>query len=107
METDTIQRKSIYHYVPEHLRRQKSVEEWEALIYAEQEKHNGKDKYIKEMLYLQLVRQWPYYGSTFYRAKYKPPTQGFFNQEFSGEIVIGVNGYGVHLIDTVLMVCLQ
>jgi hypothetical protein len=90
--------------VPVHLRNAKRPEEWEYFIYAEQELHNGKETYIKEMLYLQLARQWSFYGSTFFRAKYKPLTQGFYRQEFYGEVVVAVNGYGIHIIDPSIMV---
>jgi hypothetical protein len=50
------------------------MDEWEMMLYQEHAKHKGKSKTIAQMLYLQLVRQWPYYGCTFFRAEFKPGT---------------------------------
>jgi hypothetical protein len=68
-------RKSILGFVPQHLHNQKKIEEWEMLIYKEQDKHKGKDKFIAKLLYLQIVRQWPFYGCTFFSARYTPASQ--------------------------------
>lgn len=82
----------------------KSLTQWEELVFTEHALHRGKDKMITELLYLQICRQWRFYGSTFFYAKYKPPTQGFYTQEFAGDVVIGVNDFGVHIIDPLVMV---
>lgn len=95
--------KDILSYIPRHLAQSKSTDQWEDIIYNEQELHNGKDPFIAKLLYLQLVRQFKYYGCTFFHAKYKPPTQGFYRQEFAGPVIIGINEYGIHIIDPQVM----
>lgn len=94
---------AILKYIPRHLHNSKSLEEWEDLVYTEHKKHKGKTVIISQLLYLQLVRQWIYYGCTFFDAQYRPPTQGFYTQEFAGSVVIGINQYGIHIIDPLAM----
>jgi hypothetical protein len=80
---------------------QKKTEEWEEAIFAKHESCKGQDKLITQMLYLQIVRQWPCYGCTFFRGGFKPSSQAFYKQDFSGTVAIGVNGYGVHMIEPI------
>ncbi|EFA74911.1 Band 4.1 domain-containing protein [Heterostelium album PN500] len=54
---------------------------------------------ISPEAYLETCQRWVYYGSTFFKAKYIPSTTSFFLQEFEGKVRLGVNGYGVHIID--------
>eukprot|EP01116_Phalansterium_solitarium_P022761 TRINITY_DN7636_c0_g1_i2.p1 TRINITY_DN7636_c0_g1~~TRINITY_DN7636_c0_g1_i2.p1 ORF type:complete len:491 (-),score=86.42 TRINITY_DN7636_c0_g1_i2:41-1462(-) len=89
----------ILKYIPEWYHEQRGHADWEALVYVRHDLNRGKDKLICQMLYLQLVRQYSYYGSTVFAAKYTPPGQGFFHQEFSGDMKLGVNGEGIHIID--------
>jgi hypothetical protein len=78
-------------YVPQHLKRKMRSTKWKTRIIEEHKRHTGKDKLILQLLYLQLVRQWPYYGSTFYKAEYLPATQSFYKQPFEGEVRIGTS----------------
>jgi hypothetical protein len=95
--------KEIARFIPNHLYGTKKAEDWEELIFAKHESCRGQEKMITKMLYLQLVRQWTYYGSCFYDATFTPSSQTFYSQEFSGNIALGVNWFGIHLIDPVLM----
>lgn len=91
-------------YVPQHLKRKMRSSKWRNRIIEEHKRHTGKDKLILQLLYLQLVRQWPYYGSTFFKAEYLPVTQSFYKQPFEGEVRIGINMYGLHIIDPKRMI---
>lgn len=95
-------RKEILDYIPKHLHKIKTPEEWEDLVYKCYETTRGKDRLISQMLYLQLVRQWAYYGCTFFKGFFVPNTEAFFQQHFSGDVVIGVNNRGIHLMDPVV-----
>jgi len=64
---------------------------WLQRILEEHKRHTGKEKLILQLLYLQLVRQWPHYGSTFFKAEYIPGTQSAYKQQFQGEVRIGSN----------------
>jgi len=52
-----------------------------------------------KIAYLDLVRKWPFYGSTFFKARYIPGESVFFKQEFEGKVRVGINENGVHIID--------
>eukprot|EP01117_Protostelium_nocturnum_P002130 TRINITY_DN12774_c0_g1_i1.p1 TRINITY_DN12774_c0_g1~~TRINITY_DN12774_c0_g1_i1.p1 ORF type:complete len:437 (+),score=130.88 TRINITY_DN12774_c0_g1_i1:177-1487(+) len=95
--------REVSRFVPKHLFASKKTEEWEELIFAKHESCRGQEKMITKMLYLQLVRQWTYYGSVFHTATFTPSSQTFYSQEFSGGIALGVNWFGLHIIDPVLM----
>jgi hypothetical protein len=56
------------------------------------------------LAYLSIVRQWAYYGSTFFKARYIPAEAVYFKQEFEGKVRIGVNENGLHVIDPRKMV---
>eukprot|EP01130_Rhizamoeba_saxonica_P010486 TRINITY_DN4295_c0_g1_i1.p1 TRINITY_DN4295_c0_g1~~TRINITY_DN4295_c0_g1_i1.p1 ORF type:complete len:343 (-),score=59.74 TRINITY_DN4295_c0_g1_i1:8-1036(-) len=58
-------------FIPKYLRDERQPQEWENLIGDEHESHVGKTPYIAKLLYLQLLRQRPYYGSVFFRVKNK------------------------------------
>jgi hypothetical protein len=62
--------------VPEHLKKARPYQVWESMILQEHQRYRGKDKFIAQMLYLQLTRQWKFYGSTFFHAKYRPVNEG-------------------------------
>lgn len=81
--------KCLKSYVPQHLKGKMKSAKWRQNIIEEHKKHAGKDTLILQLLYLQLVRQWPYYGSTFFKAEYLPVTQSFYKQPFEGEVRIG------------------
>jgi len=88
---------SLHKFVPEHLATSLKLQDWEEKLFASHSLHKGKDQNSLRLLYLELVRQWPYYGSTFFKAKYVQ-NDTFFQQEFEGPVRIGINENGVHLI---------
>eukprot|EP00727_Mastigamoeba_balamuthi_P006928 m51a1_g2856 hypothetical protein (566) ;mRNA; f:328833-330743 len=92
-------RSTIAQYVPEHLFKKAPADKWEARVLHEHREHVGKDRQLMKKKYLTAVRGWKYYGSTFFRAEFTPTRQSFFHQPFQGEVVIGINRVGVHIID--------
>jgi hypothetical protein len=68
----------LHEYVPEHLRAKQKPEWWEASIIQEHRAHTGKARLDVMNAYLQAVRGWKAYGSTFFKAKYVPSHQSFF-----------------------------
>jgi hypothetical protein len=62
-------------------------------------KPQGKDKKTLMLKYLSIVREFPYYGSTFFKGVYLPSETVFFKQEFEGKVRVGINEQGIHFID--------
>jgi hypothetical protein len=58
-------------YVPEHLLKNLKPEEWETKLWDAHVTHSNKEGYALRMLYLDLVRNWPYYGSSFFKVRFK------------------------------------
>jgi hypothetical protein len=63
-------RESLESYIPEHLRDKRKHEEWVQDIYSSHQLHTGKDTFALKKAYLEVVQQWPFYGSTFFKVKY-------------------------------------
>lgn len=91
-------RDEMNRYIPEHLREKRKSEEWLADIHTAHQLHKGKDPLALKKAYLEVVQQWPFYGSTFFRVKGVPSQTSFFKQEYQGTVVVGVNHYGIHMI---------
>ena len=72
--------------------------DWEDRIYREHAKHKGKPRMIMHLLYLQLVRTYAFYGSTFFSACTQEPPQGHFEYR-DRTLQLGVNAEGVYVID--------
>jgi len=87
----------ILRYIPYHLVKTRSPRDWEALIFAQHRTHSGKATAMAHMLYLQLCRQWKYYGSTFFAVV--GPDSVYYVKDFEGPLRLGVNSYGLHIID--------
>ncbi|KAK5576079.1 hypothetical protein RB653_007217 [Dictyostelium firmibasis] len=92
-------KESIARYIPSHLLAKRKVEEWEQLVIPQHSLLRGSDSLQLKRAYLETCQRWPYYGSTFFRAKYIPANTSFFTQEFQGKVSIGINGNGFHIID--------
>jgi len=90
-------------YIPEHLLFKRKSEEWEQSLFDAQDQHKGKDQNALRLDYLTIVREWKYYGSTFFMAEAIPVEGVFFSQEFGGKVRIGVNQNGIHIIDPLQM----
>eukprot|EP01099_Mayorella_cantabrigiensis_P005713 TRINITY_DN4634_c0_g1_i1.p1 TRINITY_DN4634_c0_g1~~TRINITY_DN4634_c0_g1_i1.p1 ORF type:complete len:358 (+),score=77.58 TRINITY_DN4634_c0_g1_i1:54-1076(+) len=86
-------------YIPQHLIKSKKESEWEELVLSEHKKLKGKEKTLVHRLYLQLVRRWAYYGSTFFKGQYRSATSIFMTQQFEGDVRIGINENGIHIVE--------
>jgi len=91
-------REALDRYIPEHLRDKRKNEEWAAEIHTAHQMHKGKDSLALKKAYLEVVQQWPFYGSTFFRVKGVPSQTSFFKQEYQGTVVVGINHFGIHMI---------
>jgi len=72
--------------------------DWEARVLEEYEKQSGKPEMIAQLLYLQVVRQWPIYGSTFFISCLSIPPRGFFEHR-AETLYIAVNAEGITITD--------
>lgn len=93
--------KRIAHYIPSYMMRKKSksISTWATRICEEHKKHLGKKLMIAELLFLQLVRQLPYYGSKFFLGKNrtKGSEAGYFDDGTTGIINFGLSLTGIHI----------
>jgi len=80
-------------FVPKQLMPMKRPSEWEALIFKQHAKNKGKTKEAAQTEYLNIVKQWPFYGTTFY-----PPCKAIGNRKIPSKVVIGVNAEGILLL---------
>jgi hypothetical protein len=85
-------RRNIQDFVPKTLLPSKRTQEWEQLILDEHEKLIGKSSEDAKSEYLQVVKGWPYYGSTFY-----PPCK-CTSAGKSQKVIIGINYEGIRLL---------
>ncbi|KAJ3125160.1 hypothetical protein HK098_000534 [Nowakowskiella sp. JEL0407] len=89
---------SLNQYIPSQLTKLMRPEEWEGLILKEYAKYKGKTTPIARMLYLQYVRQWSYYGTSFFPICKDVPPGGFF--EFrTVQLLLGVGAEGLVIVD--------
>jgi len=85
-------------YVPEHLKSELTPADWESRLFTQHDAHRGKDPFVLKLEYLGKVRKWPHYQCTFFKAVYLAEGS-FYKQLFEGKVRVGVNQYGLHLID--------
>lgn len=71
----------------------KKPSEWEALIFKAHAMNTGKSAEDSKLEYLEIVKQWPFYGTTFY-----PPCRSVNNRKLPNKVVIGVNAEGILLL---------
>jgi len=71
----------------------KKPSEWEALIFKAHAMNTGKTAEEAKLEYLEIVKQWPFYGTTFY-----PPCRSVNNRKLPGKVIIGVNAEGILLL---------
>lgn len=94
---------SLDSYIPEHLRGQRKHEEWVTDLFACHAQHRGKDPVTLKRQYIDTVQRFPFYGSTFFKAKYIPSVTSFYKQDYQGTVSLGINHTGIHIIDPKLM----
>ena len=90
-------------FVPKHIFAAKKVRRnaaaWEEMIYAEQRRLGTRDRLEVMNMYLAHARAWPCYGATFFNVVHNPPNMGFYRQKGLGDVVLGINRLGLHIID--------
>lgn len=86
---------NLHNFIPKQLFPQKPAKEWESLIFKAHAKTTGKSADDAKGEYLDIVKLWPYYGTTFY-----PPckTVSSGRAKLPSKVVIGVNAEGILLL---------
>lgn len=86
---------SLKNFVPKQLAPLKKPAEWESLVLRQHAANRGKSQEDAKTEYLEIVKQWPYYGTTFY-----PPCKSLNNRNLPAKVIIGVNYEGIRLLKT-------
>lgn len=86
---------NLHNFIPKQLFPQKPAKEWESLIFKAHARNTGKSADDAKGEYLDIVKLWPYYGTTFY-----PPckTVSSGRAKLPSKVVIGVNAEGILLL---------
>jgi len=84
---------NLHNFVPKALMPLKPPKEWEALIFKAHAKDMGKSADDAKGEYLDIVKLWPYYGTTFY-----PPCKTVTKSKLPAKVVVGVNAEGILLL---------
>jgi len=80
-------------YVPKDLFGSKKPNEWEEKIFKAHSTVSGKSAEEAKTEYLDIVKQWPFYGTTFY-----PACKSVGRQRTPPKVIIGVNAEGILLL---------
>jgi len=86
---------NLKNFVPKQLMALKKPLEWEALIFKAHARNTGKSDEDAKTEYLDIVKQWPYYGTTFY-----PPCKAIGKVKLPNKVIIGVNAEGILMLKT-------
>lgn len=86
-------RQNIKQFIPKDLFSSKKPSEWESLIFKAHPTNIGKSEEDAKTEYLDIVKQWPFYGTTFY-----PPCKSINNKRLPTKVIIGVNAEGILLL---------
>jgi len=84
---------NLKQFVPKDLFPQKRPNEWEASIFRAHAMNLGKSSEEAKTEYLEIVKQWPFYGTTFF-----PPCKSIGNRKLPQKVIIGVNAEGILLL---------
>jgi len=84
---------NLKQFIPKDLFTLKKPAEWEALIFKAHQAHVGKTAEEAKTEYLDIVKQWPFYGTTFY-----PPCKSVQSKKLPSKVIIGVNAEGILLL---------
>jgi len=84
---------NLKQFVPKDLFPTKRPNDWEQAILKAHAQHIGKKVEDVQTEYLDIVKQWPFYGTTFY-----PPCKSIGNKKLPGKVIIGVNAEGILLL---------
>jgi len=83
---------NLKQFIPKDLFGQKK-QDWETLIFKAHANNIGKSEDEAKTEYLDIVKQWPFYGTTFY-----PPCKTIGNKRIPPKVIIGVNAEGILLL---------
>jgi len=84
---------NLKQYLPKELFPTKRPAEWEALIFKAHAQHVGRTPEDAKSDYLDIVKLWPFYGTTFF-----PPCKSIGKQKTPAKVVVGVNAEGILLL---------
>jgi len=84
---------NLKQFVPKDLFPTKKPNEWESLVFKSHALNTGKSSEDAKTEYLDIVKQWPFYGTTFY-----PPCKSVGNRRLPNKVIIGVNAEGILLL---------
>lgn len=86
---------NLHNFIPKQLIVLKPAKEWEGLIFKAHARNTGKSADDAKGEYLDIVKLWPYYGTTFY-----PPckTTSSGKAKLPAKVIIGVNAEGILLL---------
>lgn len=84
---------NLKQFVPKDLFGLRRPNEWEKDIFRAHAANEGKTEEEAKTEYLDIVKQWPFYGTTFY-----PPCRSINNKKLPNKAIIGVNAEGILLL---------
>lgn len=84
---------NLKQFVPKDLYSSKRPGEWENLIFKAHSLNINKSEEDAKSEYLEIVKQWPFYGTTFY-----PPCKSIGSKKIPAKVIIGVNAEGILLL---------
>jgi len=84
---------NIADFIPKNLMGSKRAQEWANTVLEAHESLIGKSSEDAMTEYLNIVKTWGYYGSTFY-----PPCKSVGNRSLHSKVIIGVNYEGIRLL---------
>jgi len=84
---------NLKQFVPKDLYPTKKPNEWESLIFKAHGLNTSKSEEDAKTEYLDIVKQWPFYGTTFY-----PPCRSIGSKKIPAKVIIGVNAEGILLL---------
>jgi len=84
---------NLKQFVPKDLFPSRRPVEWETAIFKSHQTNVGKNPDEAKTEYLEIVKQWSFYGTTFY-----PPCKSIGTKKMPAKIIIGVNADGILLL---------
>jgi hypothetical protein len=84
---------NLKQYVPKDLFSKQKPNDWESQIFKAHASNSGKSEEDAKTEYLDIVKQWPFYGTTFY-----PPCKTIGARRIPNRVIIGVNAEGILLL---------
>jgi len=84
---------NLKQFVPKDLFSKQKPGDWESQIFKAHASNSGKSEEDAKTEYLDIVKQWPFYGTTFY-----PPCKTIGARRIPNRVIIGVNAEGILLL---------